>query len=174
MDILGSWGCGLDGRNFACRLFRKEETKRRYDTGRNFQYAEPAHSYCSITGMNYPERLIPTHITRISSISPQEIYASLDAVPPFQKNGLIKSYEGIYIRWNTRLFSATAQSDDEVRLSLDIDKVTYKGVSCSVKLAEYKELGVMPKGTPITVIGKIKEIDSLSISLDDVHLYFTA
>lgn len=118
--------------------------------------------------------LMPAHITRVSSIAFKEIYAALEAAVPLQKGQVAKSYEGIYVRWDAHLYSAEMRSDDEVRLSLDIDDRTHQTIRCVVNFSEYKEIGVLQKGAPITVIGRIKEVDSLSIYLDDVHLYFNA
>lgn len=125
--------------------------------------------------VKYPqEQYLPAHITRISPITYNDINAAFDAAPPMQRDAIAKSYEGIYIRWKTSLFDASPYGEHEARLILEVDKNKMKAVNCIVRIEEYKELGVMPRGASITVVGRIKEIDELSISLDDVHLYFSA
>lgn len=115
----------------------------------------------------------PSPITRITPITMQEIKDAISEAPPLQRADIIKHYEGITIQWETRLFNATANDKNNVRLALDFPT----GISlvyCDVRLSDYSELGVLPRGAPISVIGRIKQVDATFVTLEDAQLLFHA
>jgi hypothetical protein len=112
----------------------------------------------------------PTHITAIAPITVQKITEAIDSAPPLQQNDIAKNYIGLHVRWEARLFSAEKGKNDLVRLTLDFSDKTSELVTCSVQLSEYRELGILPKGASITVIGKIKEVKRNPVSLEGVQL----
>jgi hypothetical protein len=116
---------------------------------------------------------IQSPITRISPITMREITKAIENAPPLQREDVAKHYEGITVQWETRLFSAAKKEKDNVRLSLDFDEGTSL-VICTVRLSNYSELGVLPKGAPITVIGRISKVDSKYVELEDTQLLFHA
>jgi hypothetical protein len=100
----------------------------------------------------------------------QKITEAIDSAPPLQQNDIAKNYIGLHVRWEARLFSAEKGKNDLVRLTLDFSDKTSELVTCSVQLSEYRELGILPKGASITVIGKIKEVKRNQVSLEGVQL----
>jgi hypothetical protein len=114
----------------------------------------------------------PAHITKISTITLAEILTTLEKAPPLQKNEIAKNYNGLNVQWETKLWSAEKKADELVNLTLDFGPSDMHLVHCSVRLSDYRELGILPKGAPITVIGHIKEIGRQSATLDDVQLFF--
>jgi hypothetical protein len=110
---------------------------------------------------------------RIAPIAIEDIYAAVNAVPLLQRSSIAKRYEGISVEWETRLFSATEEDDGKVRLALDFTEGT-PIVVCHVRLEEYRILGILTKGAPITVIGRIASVDATVqvVRLDEVQLLF--
>ena len=115
---------------------------------------------------------VPAQVKRTNTIELTQITAALEKVPPLQKADLIKYYIGLSVQWEALLWSAEKKDDDNVRVVLDFGSKNTKLVYCSVRLSNYRELGVMERGTPITVIGRISELSATSASLEDVQLFF--
>lgn len=113
----------------------------------------------------------PTHITRLASVTVADMTAALERAPPLQRDEVAKHYEGIAVQWDAQLFSAAKDGEDEVRLTLDFGPGDSNLVSCRVRLSEYRELGVLPKGAPISVIGKIQKVAPRIATLEDVQLF---
>ncbi|HEV2680248.1 MAG TPA: hypothetical protein VGV14_07100 [Rhodanobacter sp.] len=114
----------------------------------------------------------PARITKTNTIELTQIIAALEKAPPLQKADVIKHYVGLSVQWETLLWGADKTDDDNVRVVLDFGPNSTKLVYCSVRLSDYRQLGVMDRGTPITVIGRISEVSALSASLEDVQLFF--
>lgn len=117
-------------------------------------------------------QVTPAHITKITSITLVEILTTVERTPPLQKNEVTKNYLGLNVQWETKLWNAEKKTDDLVKLTLDFGPNDLHLVHCSVKLSDYRELGILPKGAPITVLGHIKEIENKSATLEDVQLFF--
>ena len=111
-------------------------------------------------------------VKKTSGVEFSKILSVLRNAPPLQKADVVKHYVGINVQWETRLWSADKDDKDNVRLSLDVDSKETTLVHCSVRLSDYRELGVMERGAPITVIGKISAISTLWVDLEDVQLFF--
>ena len=114
----------------------------------------------------------PTPITRIAPISLSDIRNAVDNAPPLQQKQIAQNYEGIFVEWDAKLASADMKEQETVWLLLKIDKAPSHMFHCTVKLVDYKELGVMPKGAPIRVLGRIKEVRDISVELEEVQLFF--
>jgi hypothetical protein len=117
-------------------------------------------------------QVTPAHITKVTSIALAEIIVTLDKAPPLQKDDVTKHYIGLVVQWETKLFDATKEDGDKVRLSLDFGPGDSHLVYCTVNLSDYRELGVLQKGAPITVMGRIKKIAHKSATLENVQLFF--
>ncbi|MCK5133468.1 MAG: hypothetical protein KAR40_15115 [Candidatus Sabulitectum sp.] len=113
----------------------------------------------------------PVHIDRISSISPKDIKDAIDKALPLQKLAIYKSFEGIKIEWDTLLTTATEENGN-ITLMLSLKDVMMLYVWCSVKYADYRELGIMPKDSKIRVYGVIETVDNMSVRLRDVELKY--
>ena len=124
------------------------------------------------TNIESLNQVTPAHITKITTITLAEITKALENAPPLQNNELAKHYKGINVQWETKLFNAEKKEDDNVRLSLDFGPRDAHLVYCTVRLSDYRELGVLPKGAPITVMGRIREVERKSATLEDVQLFF--
>ncbi len=114
----------------------------------------------------------PAHITRIASITVAEITEALEKAPPLQKDEVAQHYNGLNVQWETRLWNATKEGDDSIRLTLDFGSGDTNLVFCNVRLSDYRELGVLPKGAPITVMGRIRAVAPKSATLENVQLFF--
>ncbi len=114
----------------------------------------------------------PAHITKIASVALPEISAALEKAPPLQKEDVAKHYIGLNVQWETYLFNAEKDENDNVHLTLDFGPRDMHLVYCSVRLSEYRELGVLPKGAPISIVGRIKKVERKSATLDEVQLFF--
>ncbi|MEQ1514524.1 MAG: hypothetical protein ABL934_17850 [Lysobacteraceae bacterium] len=122
-----------------------------------------------------PDQLTPSatpQIKKTNSIELEEIVAALRESPPLQKSDLIKHYIGLTVQWETLLWSAEKSDGDNVLLTLHFGSQNLSLVHCSVLLSDYKELGVMKRNAPITVIGKISKVSTSSADLDNVQLIF--
>ena len=113
----------------------------------------------------------PAQITKVASITLAEIVEALDKAPPLQKDDIAKHYSGLIVQWETKLYSAKKDDGDNVRLTLDFGSKNSHLVHCTVRLTDYRELGVLPKGAPITVMGRIKAVEYRSAMLEDVQLF---
>lgn len=111
-------------------------------------------------------------VTKTHTIELSQIASALNKAPPLQKTDLVKHYIGLNVQWETLLWNAERIDDDNVRLVLDFGSANTQLVFCSVRLSDYRELGIMEKGTPITVIGRISEVSTSSATLEDVQLFF--
>lgn len=108
-----------------------------------------------------PRQQYAANITKVAAITLAEIVDALEKAPPLQREDVAKRYEGLIVQWETKLWNAEMiddDNDDEVRLTLDFGPGNTHLVYCNVKLSDYKELGVLPKGSPITVMGKISRV----------------
>lgn len=114
----------------------------------------------------------PVHITKITPITITEITQALEKAPPLQQDSVGQHYIGLNVQWQAQLFGAEKDNDDNVRLTLDFGNANPNLVFCNVRLSEYRELGVLQKGAPITVMGRIRKVAPRSASLEDVRLFF--
>ena len=111
-------------------------------------------------------------VTRIAPVSLQDIRRAIDDAPPLQREDITRHYIGLNIQWETSLAAADKKKADEVRVRLSITGAM-GFVWCTVKLSEYRELAILKSGTPITISGRIRDIDAISVDLEDARLFFT-
>ena len=90
-----------------------------------------------------------------------------------QKNQVAKNYEGLHVEWDSKLSNAETKGGDNVLLLLVIGGPIGEYIYCEVKLSDYKELGILKKGAPIRVTGRIKKVKDAYLELDEVQLFFT-
>jgi hypothetical protein len=122
-----------------------------------------------------PERVLPAaNVTRVSPFTLDEIMTAIRNAPPLQRSDVARRYEGMSVQWDMRLWNAHPGKDDQVRLTLDFGDQVGGLVWCEVILTQYRELGVMQKGAPITVVGRIKSAESAGAELHEVQLFFHA
>ena len=122
----------------------------------------------------YPAETEPRPKPRqISLVSLPDIVEELERTAPLLRGEVAKRYEGLLVRWPCLLASAYPRGN-EVDLHLEAANVRTYVVSCVVKAGDYPELPFLHRGAPITVIGEIRKVKSLTTDLDAVRLEFPA
>jgi len=110
--------------------------------------------------------------TKTHSGELSEIISTIKKSPSLQQSDVIKHYIGIKVQWEALLFKAEKKDEENVRVVLDFGSKSLHLVYCSVRLSDYRELGVLEQGAPVTVIGRISELSTSSASLEEVQLFF--
>lgn len=88
-----------------------------------------------------------------------------------QAGSLFDQYKGINIKWKAQLFSAEPiEGGKKARVALVMENNQL--IMCVVSLESNRQLAVLPKDAPVTVIGEIAEIDPTLIQLQNVELLF--
>jgi hypothetical protein len=125
----------------------------------------------STNDMSISENQLPAP-KNTNSVTLDQIRTAIDEALPLQPDSVAANYVGLRVEWET-LFSSGRTYNDTIRLYLRvIDAKRYgSGVTCEVPASQYRELGILHEGAKIRVTGEIKEIDGMSISLHDAHLY---
>jgi len=116
--------------------------------------------------------LEPISIERISGITLKEINEAIEKAPPLQQEFIEKSYVGIHVEWDTYFKSGSRRDNDMIMLLLTTDNETNSNtIWCEVPFNEYRELGILPKGSRIRVSGEITEAGRWDVKLKDARLY---
>ncbi len=113
-------------------------------------------------------------INRITLITPEDIKTSIETAPLLQSKAVANRYKGLRVEWETELIGAE-EDKGMVRLHLRVSckKMLFPFfVWCDVKLADYPELSVLPKGACVKANGRIENATSDSVKLYDVCLTF--
>jgi hypothetical protein len=111
-------------------------------------------------------------LTRISPITPDMIREALESAPPLLSCDVARHYVGLEVQWVANLFSANREGDDDVNVYLTMCEHNSHMVIFRVKYSTCRLLGVLKKGSPITVMGRIKEVKLFHTILEDVQLIF--
>ena len=115
----------------------------------------------------------PVSITRVVPITIGDVRKAVKNAPPLQQADVIRHYIGLNVQWQTTLLNATRDQKDQDRVRLLLKIPGDDGaVYCHVRLSEYRQLGILHAGAPITVSGRIRSIDTLFIELEDPELFF--
>lgn len=74
------------------------------------------------------------------------------------------------VEWDTYFKGGTWRDNDmvSVRLTTNFER-PLNTIWCQVPLSEYRELGVLPEGSKVRVMGKIPEAGPWDIKLEEVH-----
>jgi hypothetical protein len=106
-----------------------------------------------------------------SSITPSEIRAELDKVPPFQLKQAYSSYRGRKVKWDIEF--------SDIHTLYGIYGFYHSGtisgshlICFRTHLGRYPEIKTMKRGDKFTVLGTISSVDSSSIHLKKCHLIF--
>jgi hypothetical protein len=118
-----------------------------------------------------PASIPLVHVERITPITPAEIHNAIKDVPPLQKASVKQRFVGLKVEWDTQLKSADEKAG-VVRLYLGAADKTLFDIWCSVKYDDYRELGILPKGSLIRVYGEIEKADEWSVDLRNVELKY--
>lgn len=107
----------------------------------------------------------------IALLSPQAIQAEFRAAPPLQERSLAARYVGQKVDWLTKLTEAHAK-EGVVELKLLACEGSMFDVSCTVELAAYRELAVLPRDALVRVAGVITRANAWHAALSDVKLTY--
>lgn len=115
--------------------------------------------------------LAPASIERLNLVSFDDIERAIDSAPPMHRDHVASRFGGLRVEWDTYLRAARAQKDGNVFLRLSVDK-DYRGrsITCEVPGDEYRELGILPEGSHIRVLGEISKAESFEVRLSNVRL----
>lgn len=116
---------------------------------------------------------VPVRERQSMSPTPDEMYDRSRAIPPFQRETYWNNYKGIRVQWQLLYYSAVkhpTKSSEYVWLSLRTEEHTF--VYCTVKLADYPLLKLIPEKHLVWVEGEIGECSGTNIFLEDVSLEF--
>ena len=114
----------------------------------------------------------PVPIRRLSNLTPESIRATINSAPALKADQIKESFKGLFVEWETRLFSATEEEGSLVKLMLNSVENELQTIRCTVNLNEYRDLGVLQRGAKIRVVGKIVEAREWEVELDEVELFF--
>ncbi len=83
----------------------------------------------------------------------------------------MSGFIGQSVVWNLSYDNLTRNNDGSIRISfgsIDSEGLTYMSelIVCEINEEKFPLIKILQKGTPLRLIGKIKEIDSISITLD--------
>jgi len=111
-------------------------------------------------------------VRKPNSLKISEIREAINKAAPLQKDIIKGSFKNILIEWDLALFRAEIEDKGIVRLVFTTRDLTNYLVLCRVPVADYPELNILHEGARIKVRGRIEKVDSLSIDLKDVMLFF--
>lgn len=109
---------------------------------------------------------------KITHLDFDAIKNAIDTAIPIQRDGVIKSFKGLGIRWGVHLLRATTDGDI-VRLVLTTRLPNRQNtIYCDVRAEDYPELNALKEGDKLVVTGAIKEASVWDIWLDNVSISF--
>lgn len=114
-----------------------------------------------------------TRVTRLSSLTFEEIIAALKDAPPLQIDAIGERFKGVTVQWRTQIYDIQKGSKGKVHLSLHFGPEKPGLISCEVPLDKYKELAYLKKESPVTVQGVIEKAGKNSVILENAELFFT-
>lgn len=103
---------------------------------------------------------------------PAEIMAALDAVPPLERPGAAKAYQGMPVRWRVCYDTAFPSGLTTLRLMSTEWGTDYPWLFCDIPRRRYPQLRSLPKSAPLWISGRVKSIRINDIYLGDVRLEF--
>jgi len=94
-------------------------------------------------------------------ITPKDIFANINNVPPAQRNLVAENYKGIKISWKVSLNDVKVLTDGKMRIYAVHQE---EGCRCLVRAEidpnQYPEFKVMNEGTSFNIEGEIDYIDT--------------
>ncbi len=107
-------------------------------------------------------------------ISPKEIAAAIDDVPPLQKALIANGYTNVPVKRWVLEYSTASVHDDMISVTCTEHGELLPRIKFKLPFKDYPQFQVMKKGTPIYVSGKIQKVDddAWSIALEDVRISF--
>jgi FimV-like protein len=141
-------------------------------TARSRAPAEAKSTVTAPSAIAAPQAVAPQPMTDFVDISFAEINRAIKDAPPLHQEEVARRYQGMRVKWVLSLFTATRRGDDRVMLHLDVHPDRAWAVMCEVLKSEYTWLGILHRGAPITVEGRIADAALATILLDEVKLSF--
>jgi len=103
--------------------------------------------------------------------NPMAIIEDVDSRPPFQQDGVEKSYSGLRVNWELEFKSILEKNNEIVRLAF-VPKEHYPWVYCKVSLNDFPKFKIMNAGTRVRVKGVIEKVDGHCIDLKDIEIEY--
>jgi hypothetical protein len=109
--------------------------------------------------------LAANHQREASRPYPGEIIAELGRLPPFQRSGVARHYEGLKVSWDVALSSVETVGSDGVSVMF-LDRGRYPWVTCDlVPLGNHLELKIAKVGDKFRVEGIIAGVEDNMVRL---------
>jgi hypothetical protein len=120
-------------------------------------------------------KLAPSSVEQVAAITYGQVKDAILSAPPLQQESVAERYIGLRVEWDTYFRNGYKKEDGLLRLYLSPTE-NYRGadVICDVSADDYRELSILPEGTPIRVSGEIATAAAYEIELKSARLQFTA
>ena len=105
----------------------------------------------------------------VEMLKPAEIYAEIDSNPPLMQEDAKDKYLGQEVDWLLTFFHGSVENG-QARLAFHCKPRVMGLVVCTASLAEYPWLKALHADAAVRVRGRIRSIDSMSITLDGIEL----
>lgn len=121
------------------------------------------------------QQLLAKIDTYSTSPRPKGIIEQIDSVPPFQKNNIQKSYEGIKVKWQLKFWDVVDTANNIAWLQLsDYDDLSSANIYLHANIGDYPKTRTLKRGESLFVVAEIKEIvDYHTIWLTNVIIKFS-
>lgn len=107
-------------------------------------------------------------------IQPMEIFAEIEAQPPFMRTEAIQRYLGREVEWILTFRDGYESQPGQAHLMLQFASHDIRHVATTVALENYPRLKNARSGQLVQVHGRILRIGTLNIELQMIELAFCA
>lgn len=108
---------------------------------------------------------------KLVELDVHKIMESISSLPPFQRDDARKHYIGVRFRFTGALFSAEAEEEDRIRISLSsLNESHLPLIFGSVPAKDNSQLRIVHEGTKITIEGDLAIFDSYTASLNNIEI----
>lgn len=110
---------------------------------------------------------------QLTLISFDDIQEAIGSTPPLQRDQVKENFIGITVDWIAYLNSAKKKDNGLIGLSLSADiRKSFKFIYCTIPLAEYPEIRILPENSRIHIRGEIENVGEIDVTLKNVKLTF--
>jgi len=97
--------------------------------------------------------------TYSTSPRPKEIIDQIDSIPPFQKNNVQKSFEGIKVKWRLKFWDIVDTDNTIAWLQLSgYEDLSNANIYIHANMREYPKIKTLKRDESLFVVAEIKEI----------------
>ena len=105
-------------------------------------------------------------------ITPSEIFAEVEALPPLMRPRFAEKYLGVEVDWPVRFADAWEKDAEMLRVAFHLEVATIQAIMGEVRRSEHPQLERLHAREPLRVHGRIRRVERLSIELDITELVF--